>query len=453
MELLEGKMTGTPDPETVSTKLQRIAQLAREDPKRAFLSLAHHIDIKWLQEAHARTRKDGATGVDRQTAADYAEDLELKLQSLLERFKSGRYKAPPVRRTFIPKGDGRSTRPIGIPTFEDKLLQRAVAMVLEAVYEQDFLDCSYGFRPGRSAHGALEALQQGLMEMGGGFVLEVDIKSYFDSLDHRQLRAILDLRVRDGVIRRAIDKWLAAGVWEAERVSRPETGTPQGGVISPLLANIYLHEVLDKWFETEVRPQLLGRAFLVRYADDFVLVLSNQADARRVLALLVERFGRYGLSLHPTKTRLLEFRPRRPGQGGEPGSRGFDFLGFNHHWDRTPKGSWVVQRKTASSRFRRTLTRLAQWCRDHRHRDLAWQHQRLVKALRGHDGYYGYVENWRALKRLRYEATRIWRKWLSRRKRGSPINWERFNRLLSRFPLPAPVFHRRGWRLAANPSH
>jgi retron-type reverse transcriptase len=218
MELLEGKMTGTPDPETVSTKLQRIAQLAREDPKRAFLSLAHHVDIKWLQEAHARTRKDGATGVDRQTAADYAEDLELKLQSLLERFKSGRYKAPPVRRTFIPKGDGRSTRPIGIPTFEDKLLQRAVAMVLEAVYEQDFLDCSYGFRPGRSAHGALEALQQGLMEMGGGFVLEVDIKSYFDSLDHRQLRAILDLRVRDGVVRRAIDKWLAAGVWEAERV-------------------------------------------------------------------------------------------------------------------------------------------------------------------------------------------------------------------------------------------
>jgi group II intron reverse transcriptase/maturase len=333
-------MTGTPDPETVSTRLQRIAELAREDPKRAFVSLAHHITIEWLREAHARTRKDGAAGVDGQTAADYAEDLERKLLSLLDRFKSGHYHAPPVRRTYIPKGDGRSTRPIGIPTFEDKILQRAVAMLLEAVYEQDFLDCSYGFRPGRSAHDALEALQRNLMEMGGGFVLEVDIKSYFDSLDHRQLRTILDLRVRDGVIRRGIDKWLAAGVWEAERLSRPETGTPQGGVISPLLANIYLHEVLDTWFEAEVRPQLLGRAFLVRYADDVVLVLSNEQDARRVSALLAERFGQYGLSLHPTKTRLLEFRPRRPGQGGEPGSRGFDFLGFTHYWDRTRVGGW-----------------------------------------------------------------------------------------------------------------
>lgn len=446
-------MTGTPNPETVSTRLQRIAELAREDPKRAFVSLAHHITIEWLRKAHARTRKDGAAGVDGQTAADYAEDLERNLLSLLGRFKSGHYKAPPVRRTYIPKGDGRSTRPIGIPTFEDKILQRAVAMLLEAVYEQDFLDCSYGFRPGRSAHDALEALQRSLMEMGGGYVLEVDIKSYFDSLDHRQLRAILDLRVRDGVIRRGIDKWLAAGVWEAERLSRPETGTPQGGVISPLLANIYLHEVLDTWFEAEVRPQLLGRAFLVRYADDFVLVLSNEKDARRVSALLVERFGQYGLSLHPTKTRLLEFRPRRPGQAGEPGSRGFDFLGFTHYWDRTQRGGWVVKRKTASSRFRRTLTRLAQWCQKYRHLEVSRQHQRLVTALRGHDGYYGFAENLRALKRLRYEVTLIWRKWLSRRKRGSPIPWPRFNRMLKLYPLPPPATHCRSWRLAANPSH
>lgn len=445
-------MTGTPVPEEVSTRLQRIAELAREDPKRAFLSLAHHITIEWLHEAHARTRKDGATGIDGQTAAEYAQDLEHNLKSLHERFKSGRYKAPPVRRTQIPKGDGKSTRPIGIPTFEDKILQRAVAMVLEVVYEQDFLECSYGFRPGRSAHDALLSLRQGLMEMGGGFVLEADIKSYFDSLDHSQLRAILDLRVRDGVIRRSIDKWLAAGVWEEGRVSRPENGTPQGGVISPLLANIYLHEVLDKWFETEVRPQLLGRAFLVRYADDFVLVLSNETDARRVMGLLTERFAQYGLSLHPTKTRLLEFRPRGPGQDGESGPRSFDFLGFTHRWGRTPKGAWVVERKTASSRFRRTLVRLAQWCRSNRHQAVLWQHQRLVKALRGHDNYYGYFENLRALKRLRYELTWIWRKWLSRRTRGSPITWKRFNTLLSRLPLPAPTRNRRLWRLAANPS-
>ena len=232
-ELLGGKMTETLISEAVSTRLQRIADLAREDRQRSFLSLAHHIDIELLREAFRRTRKDGAPGVDGQTAAEYGEHLEENLQSLLDRFKSGTYKAPPVRRTYIPKGDGKRTRPIGIPSFEDKVLQRAVTMVLEAVYEQDFLDCSYGFRPGRSAHQALSALRQGLMDMGGGWVLELDIQSFFDTLDHGQLRGFLDQRVRDGVIRRAIDKWLKAGVMEDGNVTHPDAGTPQGGVVTP----------------------------------------------------------------------------------------------------------------------------------------------------------------------------------------------------------------------------
>src|SRR5678815_5558341 len=243
-ESLERKMKRPQTLDNVSTKLQRIAELARTAPQMAFRTLAHHIDVEFLRVAYEQTRKDGAVGVDDQTAADYAADLERNLQSLLDRFKSGTYRAPPVRRVEIPKEDG-ATRPIGIPTFEDKVLQRAVAMVLSAVYEQDFLDCSYGFRPGRSAHQAIDSLWKGLMGVKGGWVIDLDIRHFFDSVGHGHLRTILDRRVRDGVIRRSIDKWLKAGVQQDGTVWYPDSGTPQGGVISPLLANIYLHEVLD----------------------------------------------------------------------------------------------------------------------------------------------------------------------------------------------------------------
>jgi group II intron reverse transcriptase/maturase len=233
-------MARSPNLESISTRLQRIAQLAREDRKRAFVSLAHHIDMELLREAYRQTRKDGAPGVDGQTASVYEENLEENLQSLLDRFKSGLYKAPPVRRVYIPKGsDPTKMRPIGVPTFEDKILQRAVTMVLEAVYEQDFLDCSYGFRPGRSAHQAMETLRRGLMSMEGGWVLEADIEGFYDNLDHSQLRGFLDQRVRDGVLRRTLDKWLKAGVMEDGALSHPTAGTPQGGVVSPILSNIY----------------------------------------------------------------------------------------------------------------------------------------------------------------------------------------------------------------------
>jgi RNA-directed DNA polymerase len=326
-------MTGPLTPENISTKLDRIAKLAKQMPGTALRSLAHHIDLDWMREAHRQVRKDGAVGVDGLTAEEYAKNLESNLQSLLDRAKSGDdYRAPPVRRVHIPKGDGSKTRPIGIPTFEDKILQKAVAMVLTAVYEQDFLPCSYGFRPNRGAHGALSAVWKQTMALGGGWVLEADIEGFFDSVDHTKLREALSQRVSDGVLIRLIGKWLKAGVLEDGVVRHPETGTPQGGVISPLLANVYLHEVLDVWWEREVQPRMRGRTALVRYADDFVLLFEKEEDARRVEAVLSKRFEKYGLKLHPEKTRLVRFeRPGTSPPGGDGGvSSSFDLLGFTH---------------------------------------------------------------------------------------------------------------------------
>lgn len=420
--------------DNVSTKLQRIAELARKAPKMAIRTLAHHIDVEFLRVAYQQTRKDGAVGVDEQTAADYAANLEGNLQSLLDRFKSGTYYAPAVRRVEIPKADG-TTRPLGIPTFEDKVLQRAVAMVLNAVYEQDFLDCSYGFRPGRSAHHALEALWRATMDVGGGWVLEIDIRHFFDSVGHGHLRAILEQRVRDGVIRRTIDKWLNAGVQHDGAIRYPDGGTPQGGVISPLLANVYLHEVLDVWFEQEVRPRLDGSASLIRYADDATMVFAQEADARRVLAVLAKRFAKYGLTLHPEKTKLIDFR-RPTGDGAGPGS--FDMLGFTHFWGRSQKGNSVVQRKTSRSRFGRALQRVAEWSRRNRHRSVREQHAGLVAKVRGHYGYFGITGNSRALGRFLHEVKRVWRKWLSRRSQRRQMTWERFALLVGRHPLPWP---------------
>jgi RNA-directed DNA polymerase len=267
VEPLEGKMKETQRSVVISTKLQRIAKLAKDRRGEPLTTLAHHIDIDWLHEAYRRTRKDGAKGVDGRSAKQYARRLESNLQELLERARSGTYRAPPVRRVHIPKGDGTQTRPIGIPTFDDKVLQRAVAMVLETVYEQEFLDCSYGFRPKRGAHLALEELREVMMQMRGGWVVEVDIRKFFDTIDQQQLMSILRQRIRDGELLRLVSKWLHAGVLEGTELYRPGTGTPQGGVISPLLANVYLHEVLDTWFVREVQPRLREWAELVRYAD------------------------------------------------------------------------------------------------------------------------------------------------------------------------------------------
>ena len=420
----------------VSTRLRRIAELARQSPTMVMTTLAHHIDADLLREAYRRTRKNGAVGVDGQTGSDYGANLDENLDALLGRLKSGRYRAPPVKRVHIPKGDGRKTRPIGIPTFEDKLLQRAVAMVLEAVYEQDFLTCSHGFRPGRSPHDAVDALWRATMDVGGGWVLEADIESFFDTLSHQHLRGFLDQRVRDGVLRRAIDKWLKAGVLEEGALRRSEDGTPQGGVISPLLANIYLHEVLDRWFAEVVQPRLRGKATLVRYADDFVIVFQREDDARKVMNVLPKRFGKYGLRLHPEKTRLLDFR--RP-RGPKPHKgRSFELLGFTHFWAKSRKGRWVVKHKTSKSRFARAIKKVALWCKRHRHQPVAVQHQALTAKVRGHYQYFGITGNYRALARFVRQVEWAWFKWLGRRSDSASRLWTDFARTMRRYPLPAP---------------
>jgi group II intron reverse transcriptase/maturase len=405
-----------------------------------FTSLAYLMDIDWLHEAWHRTRKSGATGVDGQTAAEYEQDLEANLRSLLERAKSGTYRAPPVRRVHIPKGGSATeTRPIGIPTLEDKVLQRAVAMLLGPVYEQDFYDGSYGFRPGRSAHQALEALWKQAMDSRGGWVVEVDIRKFFDTLDHRHLRELLGQRVRDGVLLRLIGKWLSAGVMEDGAISYPDSGSPQGGVISPLLANVYLHYVLDEWFEREVKPRLKGRAYLVRYADDFVIGFTDEEDARRVVQVLPKRFGRYGLAVHPDKTRLVPFRRPSLRTGGGPTDKPgtFDLLGFTHYWAKSRKGNWVVKRKTASDRLSRAVRSIAQWCRFNRHLPIEEQQRTLSQKLRGHFAYYGITGNAPALSAFRTAVERCWRVWLSRRNRERGTTWDLFTRLLGRYPLPA----------------
>ncbi len=447
MGLEERKMKDTSRSENISTRLLKIAELAKKAPKMVFTTLAHHIDEEFLKEAYRRTRKDGAAGVDGQSGAEYAKHLETNLPRLLNQFKSGCYKAPPVRRVEIPKGDGKKTRPIGIPTFEDKVLQRAVAMVLEAVYEQDFLNCSYGFRPGRSAHQALEVLWQGLMSMNGGWVVEVDIKDFFGSLNYRHLRNFLDQRVQDGVIRRTIDKWLAAGVLEKGQLLHPETGSPQGGVVSPVISNIYLHEVMDKWFEETVKPVLRGKAFMVRYADDIVCVFADEKDAKRVYDVLPKRFAKHGLELHETKTKLVNFLS--PSKDGNGRPEVFDLLGFTHKWGKSKRGNNVVQRQTSKNRLKSAVKRVYQWCKDNLHMKLKEQHHQLVLKLRGHYGYYGITGNIKQIQNFRHQTELAWFKWLGRRSQKATLTWERFEAISRVYPLPPPrIVHS---KLAAKP--
>lgn len=425
---------------SVSTKQQRIAELAARHPDVSFTSLAYHVDVEWLREAYRRTRKSGAAGVDEMTAREYEEGLEDRLKDLLDRFKSGRYYAPPVKRAYVPKDGKRGEkRPIGIPTFEDKILQRAVAMLLEPICEHDFLDCSYGFRPGRSPHGALEALWKAIMDMGGqAVVLEIDIRRYFDTLKHAHLREALKRRVCDGVVIRAIGKWLNAGVMERGQVHYPEDGSPQGGVISPLLSNIYLHEVLDTWFERDIVPRLHGRARLIRFADDAVIVFEKRYDAQRVHEVLPRRFAKYGLELHPEKTCLVAFGKPVENEEGSKGPETFDFLGFTHYWGKSRRGSYVVKRKTAKQRLKRSIRRVYQWCRANRHESLPYQQAALRRKVVGHYQYFGVTCNSRSLLQYYQAVTLSWRKWLNRRTDKAGMTFEKFALVLNRYPLPRP---------------
>jgi RNA-directed DNA polymerase len=428
----------------MSPQLSKVVERARSEPEGRFHSLAHLIDVPALARAYRRVRKDAAAGVDGVTKEEYGQDLEANLEDLHARLVSKRYRHQPIRRVRIPKAKGK-TRPIGISAFEDKLVQDAVREVLEAVYEQDFLDCSYGFRPGRSPHDAVRTLDRIVHRGEVSWILEADIASFFDSVDREALGEMLQIRVADGSLLRLVGKCLHVGVIDGAEFTEPETGTVQGSVLSPLLGNVYLHYVLDLWFEREVKRRLRGKATLIRYCDDFLIAFEREDDARRVQAVLGKRLGRYGLTLHPDKTRLLPFgRPPKSKSSGR-GPATFDFLGFTFYWKRARSGRWGMAMKTRSASLRRVIQSVYEWCRRHRHDPVKVQHAALCRRIQGHINYFGVSGNFRSLLLLVEVAKRAWFKWLCRRSQRKRLNWQRFADLLRDFPLPKPRIMVRIW--------
>lgn len=418
-----------------SPELKRVAERAKRHPDQRILALAHLIDEPALARAYRELRRDAAVGIDGVTVEQYGGELAANLQALRVRMKAGQYRHQPIRRVNIPKENG-TTRPIGVSTVEDKIVQGALRDVLGAIYEQDFLDCSYGFRPGRGAHDAIRRLNEVISRGHANFIVEADIVSFFDNIDRKMLLEMLRDRIADERLMRLVGKCLHVGVLDGERVLEPSEGTAQGSSLSPLLGNVYLHHVLDVWFTREVRPTLRGSCELVRYADDFVLCFQHAEDAEHVWSLLAQRFSMYGLTLHPKKTRRFNFRP--PRQGGQGGDATFDFLGFTVHWQPTRSGKWRAAFRTRGVRLRRAIKAATDWCRGHRHQPVEEQHRSLMRKLEGHYNYFGVNGNIEALVALRFAVLRAWKKWLNRRSQNGRMNRQRFAQLLRAHPVPSP---------------
>lgn len=423
----------------MSTDIDRLSELAKEDPKRQFFSIAHFITPEKMMAAFRNLRKEASAGVDGVTYEEYEQNAEGNICQLHRRLKEGKYRAQPLRRVYIPKENGKQ-RPISIPALEDKILQKVVVELLNAIYEQDFLDCSYGFRPGRGQQQALDEVRRVICTRPTGWILELDIQAYFDSIVREQLMEMIEKRVNDGSVLRLIRKWIKIGVIDKGQLLVSETGTGQGQPVSPLLANIYLHHILDQWFADEVKPRLKGEAYEIRFADDAILCFEHKEDAEKVLSVLPKRFAKYGLTLHPEKTRLVEFgryaRRNARRQGKKPAT--FDFLGLTHICARSRKGKFTVHVKTMAKRFRRGLKAIAAWCQEHRHDPVDRQQKTLNAKLRGHYQYYGRPTNYRSLWRFYRLVQCIWRKWLSRRTRGRGLTWARFEAILRQHPLLLP---------------
>jgi RNA-directed DNA polymerase len=425
---------------SMSTKHIRIAEMAKKDKGMKFFSIAHLLTRDALYEAFESLRKDASAGVDGVTYGAYKVDAWENIGKLHDRLRHGQYRAQPLRRIYIPKEDGRQ-RPISIPSLEDKIVQKAVVDLLNAIYEQDFLECSYGFRPRRGAQDALDRVGRVIVTRPITTVLEADIKGYFDAIVRDLLVEMIEKRVSDGSILRLIGKWIKVGVIEDGRLLVTETGTGQGQVISPLLANIYLHHVLDVWFEEVVKARLKGEAYEIRYCDDFILCFQYREDAERVLDVLTKRFAKYGLTLHPDKTRLIAFGRQALAESEEPGGvkpATFDFLGFTHLCKRSRNGKFMVHVRTMRKRLRRSITRVTAWCKAHRHDPVEEQQQALNRKLLGHYQYYGRTTNIRSLVEFYQSTLRIWRFWLNRRSRGRTMTRPVFGRLIQRHPLPRP---------------
>ncbi|RPJ53036.1 MAG: group II intron reverse transcriptase/maturase [Acidobacteria bacterium] len=433
-------MTGPRNRAIMSTRHIRIAELAKEDKGRQFYSIAHLLTVDALYEAFESLRRDAGAGVDRVTYVGYEVDAWKNIQALHARMKSGQYRAQPLRRVYIAKEDGRQ-RPISIPSLEDKIVQKAVVDLLNAIYEQDFLPCSYGFRNGTGAQEALDAVGDIICRHPITTVLEADIRSYFDAIVKGLLMEMVERRVNDGSMLRLIGKWIHVGVIDDGRLLVSETGVGQGQVISPLLANIYLHYVLDEWFEKEVKPRLKGEAYEVRYADDFILCFQYREDAERVMGVLIKRFEKYGLTLHPDKTRLMEFGRQalaKSEEPGEPKPPTFDFLGFTHVCKRSRKGKFTIHVRTMRKRLKRSVAKLTEWCKKHRHDPIKEQQSVLNRKLQGHYQYYGRPTNYRSLWQFFRAARKVWKTWLNRRNRKRQLTWRKFERLLIHYPLPRP---------------
>ncbi len=428
----------------MSTELYRISKLAKEDPKRQFTSIAHLLSPLALYHAFKNLNKVASAGIDGVTYEEYRHEAWGNILKLHARLKNRQYRAQPLRRTYIPKENGKQ-RPISIPSLEDKIVQGAAGELLNAIYEQDFLDCSYGFRVGRGQHDALDEIGRIICRKPISYVLEADITGYFDSIVREQLMEMIEKRVHDGSILQLIRKWINVGYIDNGQLLHTETGTGQGQIISPLLSNIYLHYVLDEWFENVVKPLLKGVAQEVRYADDFIICFQYREDAERVLRVLSKRFAKYGLSLHPEKTRLIEFGRFAKKDAMRRGKRKpatFDFLGFTHVCAESRKGKFTIHLQTMRKRLRRSLAEVSEWCRQHRHDPIEIQGATLNQKLRGHYGYYGRSTNYRGIWRFHRLVRRIWWKWLSRRTRGKQINWNIFAKILNRHPLLRPKITR-----------
>jgi len=377
-----------------------------------FNNLAHLIDLDFLEEAYRQTNKRSGAGVDKVNAEEYAESLIPNLMDLLQRLKENRYVAPPVERVWIDKEGGKK-RPIGKPCFEDKIVQRAVVMILEVIYDRTFHGFSHGFRKGHSQHQALHELRELCWKTNVGWIVDADVSGFFDNISHGLLQDLVKRKVNDGGILRLIGKWLHAGVVEAGTLSYPEMGTPQGGVISPLLANIFLHYVLDDWFINVVKPRMKGRCFIIRFADDFIIGCELETDAKRVMNVIPKRFNRFDLTIHPDKTVMVMVKRPAMAVKTKDGNSTFDFLGFTHYWTKSLRGYWVIKRKTIGKRLRRFMKAMWQWCRSNRHEPLKEQHKSLCSKLRGYHQYYGVRCNYKALETVYEYAHVAWRYWLS----------------------------------------
>jgi group II intron reverse transcriptase/maturase len=427
----------------VSNGLDRVREVARKDKQAKFTALLHHIDSDRLKAAYLAINPKAAPGIDNVTWHSYEENLRENLEDLLQRVHNGAYRASPSRRVYIPKPDGRQ-RPLGIATLEDKIVQRAVVEVLNAIYEEDFLGFSYGFRPGRSPHDALDALEVGISEKKVNWILDADISDFFSTLDRTWLRKFLEHRIADKRILRLIDKWLAAGVIEDGKWSKTTEGSAQGASVSPLLANVYLHYVFDRWVRQWRYKHARGDMIVSRFADDFVVGFQYLGDARQFLSDLRERFAKFNLELHPDKTRLIEFGRFAAQNRKERGLKKpetFDFLGFTHICGKTKDGRFWLRRFTVKKRLRMKLKQVRTELRRRRHQSIPEQGRWLASVLRGHFNYYAVPGNIDAVSAFRKEVRRLWRETLRRRSQRNRMTWDRFSRISDRWLPPARIVH------------